>query len=68
VVTVTAGSTAALESPVTADDDFVLDVRVVVAFASPGRGDCPTDDGCGNTCATNASSCTSSFDIPGLTG
>jgi len=63
---VTAASTLVLEPAVDFDDDFALDVRVVVAFASPGRGDCPTDDGCGNTCATNASSCTSSFDIPGL--
>jgi FxLD family lantipeptide len=48
----------------TEDDDFALDVRVVVAYASPGRGDCPTDDGCGNTCATSASSCTSSLSLP----
>lgn len=58
-------STAVLERLSTEDDDdFTLDVRVVVAFSSASRGNCPTDDGCGNTCATNDSSCNSSFDIP----
>jgi FxLD family lantipeptide len=60
----TAGSTMTLDRPVAEDDEFALDVRVVVAYASPGRGDCSTDDGCGNTCATNASSCTSSLSLP----
>lgn len=44
------------------DDDFALDVRVVVTYASASRGTCPTDDGCGNTCSTNDSSCGSSSD------
>jgi FxLD family lantipeptide len=65
VVTVTAASTAVLEPPVAfEDDDFALDVRVVVAYAPPGRGDCDTSDGCGNTCATNDSSCTSQLQLP----
>lgn len=46
------------------DDDFALDVRVVVTYSSASRGTCPTDDGCGNTCATNDSSCGSSFEMP----
>jgi len=46
------------------DDDFALDVRVVVTYASASRGSCPTDDGCGNTCATNDSSCGSSLTMP----
>jgi FxLD family lantipeptide len=45
-------------------DDFTLDVRVVVAYASASRGECPTDDGCGVTCATDASACNSSYSIP----
>lgn len=56
----TAAGTAVLESRAdTLDDDFDLDVRVVVAYASPGRGDCPTNDGCGSTCSTNNSACVS---------
>jgi FxLD family lantipeptide len=63
-------STTVLDRPVSPDDnlslddDFALDVRVVVTYASASRGSCPTDDGCGNTCATNDSSCGSSFEIP----
>ncbi|SES45447.1 FxLD family lantipeptide [Actinokineospora terrae] len=45
------------------DDEFALDVRVVVAYA-PVMGDCPTDDGCGNTCAGNDSACNSFADDP----
>lgn len=57
------GATALAERPVADDDEFALDVRVVVAY-SPLRGDCPTDDGCGNTCAGSDSSCNSSPDDP----
>ena len=60
-----ASNATVLERPVAEDDDdFTLDVRVVVAFSSASRGNCATDDGCGNTCATNDSSCNSSFSIP----
>jgi hypothetical protein len=38
------GPTALAECPVAGDDEFVLDVRVVVAYG-PVMGDCPTDDG-----------------------
>ncbi|GAB3449150.1 FxLD family lanthipeptide [Actinophytocola sediminis] len=44
-------------------DEFALDVRVVVAYG-PVMGDCPTDDGCGNTCAGDASACNSFADAP----
>lgn len=55
----TTAGTVITKRTVARDDDFDLDVRVVVAYASPGRGDCPTNDGCGNTCSTNDSSCSS---------
>ena len=58
------GATALAERPVTEDDDFALDVRVLVTYASASRSDCPTDDGCGNTCAGSASSCNSKFETP----
>jgi FxLD family lantipeptide len=57
------GPTALAECPVAGDDEFVLDVRVVVAYG-PVMGDCPTDDGCGNTCAGNDSVCNSFADDP----
>ncbi|MBE1579529.1 FxLD family lantipeptide [Amycolatopsis marina] len=57
------GATALAERPVADDDEFALDVRVVVAYA-PVMGDCPTDDGCGNTCAGNDSACNSFADDP----
>jgi FxLD family lantipeptide len=41
------------------DDEFELDVRLFVTLAPLGEGGCPTDDGCGNTCQGNASSCSS---------
>ncbi|MEU9891095.1 FxLD family lanthipeptide [Sphaerisporangium sp. NPDC051017] len=56
------GGTALAEPLIGADEEFELDVRVVVAFAAPSRADCPTDDGCGNTCAGSASSCNSAPD------
>lgn len=57
--------TALAELPLPeAEDDFTLDVRVLVSYAPASMGSCPTDDGCGNTCGTNASSCNSDFAIP----
>jgi FxLD family lantipeptide len=41
------------------EDEFELDVRVFVTLAPLGQGGCSTDDGCGNTCQGNASSCSS---------
>lgn len=57
------GSTALADPPDQGDDDFALDVRIVVAYG-PAMGDCPTDDGCGNTCAGDASACNSFADDP----
>ena len=58
------GATALAERPAAAgEDEFALDVRVVVAYG-PVMGDCPTDDGCGNTCAGSDSSCNSFADDP----
>ncbi|MBV9140675.1 MAG: FxLD family lanthipeptide [Pseudonocardiales bacterium] len=58
------GSAAALaERPGEGDDEFALDVRVVVAYG-PAMADCPTDDGCGNTCEDDASACNSFADDP----
>lgn len=54
------GGTTLAEPP--ADDDFTLDVRVLVSYAPASRGNCPTDDGCGNTCSGNDSSCSSDID------
>lgn len=48
-------------SPLDGLDEFDLDVRVLVTLAPVGQADCPTDDGCGNTCGGDASSCNSSM-------
>ncbi|WP_030894155.1 FxLD family lanthipeptide [Streptomyces sp. NRRL F-5053] len=45
-----------------ADDDFQLDVRVVVSHSPVYNFNCPTSDGCGNTCANGASSCASTIE------
>jgi len=58
-----AGGTALAERPVEDDDEYALDVRVLVAYG-PIMGDCPTSDGCGNTCSGNDSSCNSFADDP----
>ncbi len=42
----------------TDDDEFALDVRVVLSHLV-GQYDCPTNDGCGETCKDNASACRS---------
>ncbi|GAA0955913.1 FxLD family lanthipeptide [Actinocorallia libanotica] len=52
------GAPAVLDS---FDDEFGLDVQVLVTLAPIGRNDCPTDDGCGNTCSGSDSSCSSSM-------
>lgn len=57
------GATAVAERPAAEEDEFALDVRVFVAYG-PVLGDCPTDDGCGNTCAGSDSSCNSFADDP----
>lgn len=52
------GTTVLLERPL--DDEFELDVHLVL---TPQMGtcsnSCPTDDGCGSSCANGASACTS---------
>ncbi|MFF1714638.1 FxLD family lanthipeptide [Streptomyces sp. NPDC058268] len=46
-------------------DDFApLNVKVVVAAHPIGKLMCSTSDGCGNTCAGNASSCSSFIEDP----
>ncbi|MGH3941779.1 MAG: FxLD family lanthipeptide [Pseudonocardiaceae bacterium] len=47
-VQLSSGDTALAERADEGDDEFALDVRVVVAH-SPLIVDCSTDDGCGNT-------------------
>lgn len=61
-----AGSTTALaERPATeTDDEFTLDVRVVLAAHPSGKLQCSTDDGCGSTCSNGASACDSYVDDP----
>lgn len=46
------------------DDEFTLDVAVLVTATAVRRGDCPTNDGCGSSCATDNSACTSIVDDP----
>ncbi|MGP3927857.1 FxLD family lanthipeptide [Streptomyces sp. 8N616] len=47
------------------DEDFApLDVRVVVAAHPHGKLMCSTGDGCGQTCATGASACSSFTEDP----
>ncbi|MBB5156085.1 FxLD family lanthipeptide [Saccharopolyspora phatthalungensis] len=57
------GGTALADPPDRGDDEFALDVRLFVAYG-PVMGDCPTDDGCGNTCEGEASACNSFADDP----
>lgn len=47
----------------TSDEEFTLDVRVVVAAHPTGKLSCDTSDGCGNTCQ-NASACVSHVGDP----
>ncbi|MBC2864457.1 FxLD family lanthipeptide [Streptomyces mexicanus] len=47
------------------DDGFApLDVKVVIAEHPHGKLMCSTGDGCGSTCATNASACSSFIEDP----
>ncbi|OIJ97767.1 lantibiotic precursor [Streptomyces sp. MUSC 14] len=45
-----------------ADDEFELDVQVVISETHFAAFNCPTSDGCGDTCANGASSCVSSIE------
>jgi FxLD family lantipeptide len=51
--------TATLIRPANAetDEDFTLDVRVLVTYDSASRGTCDTNDGCGNTNQGGSSTC-----------
>lgn len=44
------------------DDEFHLDIRVIVSDSPVYTFNCPTSDGCGDTCANGASSCVSSIE------
>lgn len=57
------GATALAERPGEDEDEFALDVRVVVAYG-PVITDCATDDNCGNTCEGDASACNSFANDP----
>lgn len=46
------------------EDEFALDVRVVVAAHPNGKLMCTTGDGCGQTCSQGASACNSFVDDP----
>ncbi|GIE91594.1 FxLD family lanthipeptide [Actinoplanes regularis] len=58
-----APTTATLAPPtdVLTDEDFQLDMRIVETTTTLVRGQCNTDDGCGDTCNTSACN-TSSYD------
>lgn len=59
------GSTALAERPgAEEDDEFTLNVRVVVAAHPTGKLNCSTGDGCGSTCSTGASACNSFVEDP----
>jgi FxLD family lantipeptide len=62
----TGGAVALAERPVhdEVDDEFSLDVRVVVAAHPIGKLMCSTGDGCGSTCTGGASACSSFIDDP----
>jgi FxLD family lantipeptide len=45
-----------------ADDDFELDIKVVISESPLTVFMCPTSDGCGNTCVNGASACQSSIE------
>lgn len=55
---------ALAERPADTDDEFALDVRVVVAAHPNGKLMCSTGDGCGQTCSQGASACNSFVDDP----
>ncbi len=61
------GNAALAERPVEfeeLDDDFTLDVRVIVASHPIAKLECNTDDNCGNTCTNGASACDSASEDP----
>ncbi|MCD0449334.1 FxLD family lanthipeptide [Actinocorallia sp. API 0066] len=51
----------AFAEPADLDDEFDLDVTVLVTLDPVGRTPCPTDDGCGNTCSGSSSACNSAM-------
>ncbi|WP_328665342.1 FxLD family lanthipeptide [Streptomyces sp. NBC_00322] len=56
---------ALAERPAVDEDDFApLDIKVVVAAHPHGKLMCGTADGCGATCATGASACSSFIEDP----
>ncbi|MDT0343051.1 FxLD family lanthipeptide [Streptomyces litchfieldiae] len=61
------GSATALAEPPETDgffdDEYTLDVRVVVAAHPNGKLQCNTDDNCGSTCQ-NSSACNSYTEDP----
>ncbi|GAB3715766.1 FxLD family lanthipeptide [Nocardiopsis oceani] len=60
MMTSPSGGTALAEPPSPVlDDEFSLDVRVVVTSHPNGKLTCNTNDGCGNTCQGTASACNS---------
>ncbi|MFD3514887.1 FxLD family lanthipeptide [Streptomyces sp. NPDC058657] len=44
------------------DEDFQLDVQIVISESPVYAFNCPTSDGCGDTCANGASACVSSIE------
>jgi len=58
------GSTALADPPPGIDDEFALDVKVVLATHPNGKLQCSTSDGCGSTCNDGASACNSSIEPP----
>lgn len=52
------------DRPAGLEDEFALDVRVVVAAHPNGKLMCTTGDGCGQTCSQGASACNSFVDDP----
>lgn len=63
-IRISGGAAALAEQPGTDgfDDEFALDVRVVVAAHPNGKLMCSTGDGCGQTC--QGSACNSFTDDP----
>ncbi|WP_416976946.1 FxLD family lanthipeptide [Streptomyces sp. T028] len=53
---------ADLPADALADDDFELDIKVVISESPLTVFMCPTSDGCGNTCVNGASACQSSIE------
>jgi FxLD family lantipeptide len=46
------------------EDEFTLDIRVVLAAYPIAKLACDTSDQCGNTCGDGASACNSEADDP----